>query len=84
MSEIITVGLDLGQNVFQVHGTNAAGQPVPRKKLEAERPLKPRKPKLEAGGRFGRSTWQCCVKSTAAVRARSIRPSPPRQARAGP
>lgn len=33
MSEIITVGLDLAKNVFQVHGADAAGQPVLRKKL---------------------------------------------------
>ena len=33
MSEIFTVGLDLTKNVFQVHGAEAAGQPVLRKKL---------------------------------------------------
>ncbi|MCF6432561.1 IS110 family transposase [Leisingera sp. MMG026] len=33
MSEIITAGLDLGKNVFQAHGADAAGQPVLRKKL---------------------------------------------------
>lgn len=33
MSEIITVGLDLAKNVFQVHGADRAGQPVLRKKL---------------------------------------------------
>lgn len=33
MSEIITVGLDLAKNVFQVHGADGAGQPVLRKKL---------------------------------------------------
>lgn len=33
MSEIITVGLDLAKMVFQVHGADAAGQPVLRKKL---------------------------------------------------
>ena len=33
MSEIITVGLDLAKNVFQVHGTDAAGGAVLRKKL---------------------------------------------------
>ena len=33
MSEIITVGLDLAKNVFQVHGTDGAGRPVLRKKL---------------------------------------------------
>jgi transposase len=33
MSEIITVGLDLAKNVFQVHGANGAGQAVLRKKL---------------------------------------------------
>ena len=33
MSEIITVGLDLAKNVFQVHGTDGAGRVVLRKKL---------------------------------------------------
>ena len=33
MSEIITVGLDLAKNVFQVHGADAAGGAVLRKKL---------------------------------------------------
>lgn len=33
MSEIITVGLDLAKNVFQVHGADGAGQAVLRKKL---------------------------------------------------
>ena len=27
MSEIITVGLDLAKNVFQVHGADASGRP---------------------------------------------------------
>ena len=33
MSEIITVGLDLAKNVFQVHGADGAGRTVFRKKL---------------------------------------------------
>ncbi len=33
MSEIITVGLYLAKNVFQVHGADEAGRPVLRKKL---------------------------------------------------
>ncbi|MCI5096960.1 MAG: IS110 family transposase, partial [Rhodobacteraceae bacterium] len=33
MSEIITVGLDLAKNVFQVHGADAVGSAVLRKKL---------------------------------------------------
>ena len=33
MSKIITVGLDLAKNVFQVHGADAAGGAVLRKKL---------------------------------------------------
>ena len=33
MSEIITVGLDLAKNVFQVHGTDGAGRAVLRKKI---------------------------------------------------
>jgi hypothetical protein len=33
MSEIITVGLDLAKNVFQVHGADSAGRAILRKKL---------------------------------------------------
>jgi transposase len=33
MSEIITVGLDLAKNVFQIHGADGAGRAVLRKKL---------------------------------------------------
>ena len=33
MSEIITAGLDLAKNVFQVHGADSAGRPILRKKL---------------------------------------------------
>ena len=33
MSEIITVGLDLAKNVFQVHGADDAGRAVLRKKI---------------------------------------------------
>lgn len=33
MSEIITVGLDLAKNVFQVHGADVAGRAVLRRKL---------------------------------------------------
>jgi len=33
MSEIITVGLDLAKNVFQVHGADSAGRAALRKKL---------------------------------------------------
>ena len=33
MLEIITVGLDLAKNVFQVHGADGAGSAVLRKKL---------------------------------------------------
>jgi len=36
MSEIVTVGLDLAKNVFQVHGADGAGQAVLRKKLRRD------------------------------------------------
>lgn len=39
MSEIITVGLDLAKNVFQVHGADGAGRPVLRKKLRRDQVL---------------------------------------------
>ena len=39
MSEITTVGLDLAKNVFQVHGADASGQAVLRKKLRRDQVL---------------------------------------------
>jgi transposase len=39
MSEIITVGLDLAKNVFQVHGSDASGRAVLRKKLRRDQVL---------------------------------------------
>ena len=39
MSEIIAVGLDLAKNVFQVHGADAAGRAVLRKKLRRDQVL---------------------------------------------
>ena len=33
MSEITTIGLDLAKHVFQVHGVDAQGTTVPRKRL---------------------------------------------------
>ncbi|GLO68681.1 hypothetical protein MACH17_01980 [Phaeobacter inhibens] len=40
MSEIITVGLDLAKNVFQVHGADRAGRAILRKKLRRGQVLK--------------------------------------------
>ena len=39
MSEITTVGLDLAKNVFQVHGADASGLGVLRKKLRRDQVL---------------------------------------------
>ncbi|RBP77898.1 hypothetical protein DFO80_1534 [Rhodobacter sp. 140A] len=39
MPEIITVGLDLAKNVFQVHGADATGRAVLRKKLRRDQVL---------------------------------------------
>ena len=39
MSEIITVGVDLAKNVFQVHGLDAAGRAVVARKLARGRVL---------------------------------------------
>ena len=39
LSEIITVGLDLAKNVFQVHGADASGRAVLRKKLRRDQVL---------------------------------------------
>jgi transposase len=40
MSEVSTIGLDLAKNVFQVHGANASGAVVFRKRLRREGVLK--------------------------------------------
>ncbi|SDX57409.1 Transposase [Roseicitreum antarcticum] len=40
MSEILTVGLDLAKNVFQVHGADGAGRAVLHKKLRRMQVLK--------------------------------------------
>ena len=39
MSEVTTVGLDLAKNVFQVHGDDASGRVVLRKKLRRDQVL---------------------------------------------
>lgn len=39
MSEITTIGLDLAKNVFQVHGADAAGRAVLRRKLRRDQVL---------------------------------------------
>lgn len=39
MSEITTVGLDLAKNVIQVHGSDASGSVVLRKKLRRDQVL---------------------------------------------
>lgn len=39
MSEITAVGLDLAKNVFQVHGADASGRAVLRKKLRRDQVL---------------------------------------------
>ena len=38
--QITTIGLDIAKNVFQVHGVDAEGQPVLRKKLRRGQVLK--------------------------------------------
>ena len=40
MADVITVGLDLAKNVFQVHGADGAGRAVLRKKLRRTQVLK--------------------------------------------
>jgi len=39
LSEVIALGLDLAKNVFQVHGVDASGRAVLRKKLGRDRVL---------------------------------------------
>ncbi len=39
MKEVITIGLDLAKNVFQVHGVDAAGETVIRRQLRRSRVL---------------------------------------------
>ncbi len=37
MNEVITIGVDLAKNVFQVHGVDAAGETVIRRQLRRSR-----------------------------------------------
>lgn len=60
MLEITTVGLDLGKNLFQVHGADSVGGAVLRKK-----PWKPdtaqavaRNEILRTSNRVGRTIWR--------------------------
>lgn len=39
MEQIITIGIDLAKNIFQVHGIDATGQPVLRRRLRRTRGL---------------------------------------------
>lgn len=39
MSEIITVGLDLAKNVFQIHGAGATGRAVSQEELRGDQVL---------------------------------------------
>ncbi len=39
MNEVITIGVDLAKNVFQVHGVDAAGETVIRRQLRRSRVL---------------------------------------------
>lgn len=56
MSDVITVGLVLAKNVFQVHGADGSGRAVPRTKLRRAQvleffgPLPPRVVSMEACG----------------------------------
>jgi transposase len=40
MTKVITVGLDLGKNVFQVHGVDRAGEAVLRRRLRRSEVLR--------------------------------------------
>ncbi len=40
MSEVITIGLDLAKNVFQVHGVDASGETVIRRQLRRRQVLR--------------------------------------------
>ena len=40
MSEIITIGLDIAKNVFQVHGVDASGTVIVRRQLRRAEVLK--------------------------------------------
>jgi hypothetical protein len=41
--EITTIGLDIAKRVFQVHGADASGKAVLRRKLQRDQVLKPRR-----------------------------------------
>ena len=54
MSEIITVGLDLAKNVFQVHGADGTGRALLRKKLRRDQVL-------EFFGQLPACVGRCCT-----------------------
>ena len=39
MGEVVTIGLDIGKSVFQVHGADASGAPMLRQKLRRSKLL---------------------------------------------
>ena len=39
MDEVITIGVDLAKSVFQLHGVDAEGRPVPRRQLRRSQML---------------------------------------------
>ena len=39
MNEVITIGLDLAKNVFQVHGVDASGRAIVRRQLRRSQVL---------------------------------------------
>jgi hypothetical protein len=55
--KVVTIGLDLAKNIFQVHGVDREGHPLLRKRL---RRLDGRKQQMEVveHGREGRRAWE--------------------------
>jgi len=58
MSEVSTIGLDLAKNVFQVHGADASGVVIIRKKLRRDQVLK-----FLAAQPAGRVAMEACASS---------------------
>ena len=62
MEQLIRIGLDTSKSVFQVHGVDAAEQPVVRRKLRRGQVLDFFARRIAGRGNCGRLAmrWFCC------------------------
>ena len=61
MTEVTTIGVDIAKNVFQVHGIDAAGEVVIRRKLRRGQVLPFFEKQLSCLGKAGFHIFAQCV-----------------------